>query len=464
MSRSNLRVLIVADHASMKFGGEAALPVHYFRILRKRGIETWLVVHERTRDELESLLQGEFDRIHFVPDTLWHRIVWQSSRLLPQRLSRITFGLVLRLMTQMVQRGIVKRAVGEKQIDIVHQPIPVSPKDPSLIFGLGVPVVIGPMNGGIDYPPAFRRRQSPFVDLTLRFGHLFSNLLNTLIPGKRKAATLLVANPRTHDALPKGIHGKVIELVENGVDLSIWKPKPQTQRLEFENVVEETKIQHSGQKAQQPTKFVYVGRLVDWKAVDLLMSGFKQVVEQVPAELEIIGDGPERAAIEEQARVLGLTKRRSKGSESTTQGCGCQPQEQEAVRFVGWLSPVDCAQRMQQADVLVLPSLLECGGAVVLEAMAMGIPVITTNWGGPAEYVDASCGILVEPASQDSFINGIAAAMIKMAQSPELRQTMGRAGHQRVINHFDWEVKVNTMLEIYRETIERVSTEKATPP
>jgi glycosyltransferase involved in cell wall biosynthesis len=54
--------------------------------------------------------------------------------------------------------------------------------------------------------------------------------------------------------------------------------------------------------------------------------------------------------------------------------------------------------------------------------------------------------------------------MIKMAQSPELRQTMGRAGHQRVINHFDWEVKVNTMLEIYRETIERVSTEKATPP
>src|SRR4028119_1223292 len=92
MSRSNLRVLIVAEHASMKFGGEAALPVHYFRILRKRGIETWLVVHERTRDELESLLQGEFDRIHFVPDTLWHRIVWQSSRLLPQRLSRITFG------------------------------------------------------------------------------------------------------------------------------------------------------------------------------------------------------------------------------------------------------------------------------------------------------------------------------------------------------------------------------------
>ncbi|NEQ17735.1 MAG: group 1 glycosyl transferase, partial [Moorea sp. SIO3E2] len=51
----NLRVLIAAEHASAKFGGEAALPLHYYRILRQRGIPTWLVVHERTRAELEAL-------------------------------------------------------------------------------------------------------------------------------------------------------------------------------------------------------------------------------------------------------------------------------------------------------------------------------------------------------------------------------------------------------------------------
>ena len=42
---SNPRVLIVAEHASAKFGGEAILPLHYFRVLRKRGIEAWLIVH-----------------------------------------------------------------------------------------------------------------------------------------------------------------------------------------------------------------------------------------------------------------------------------------------------------------------------------------------------------------------------------------------------------------------------------
>jgi glycosyltransferase involved in cell wall biosynthesis len=470
MPTDNLRVLIVAEHASLKFGGEAALPLHYFRVLRKRSLETWLVVHERTRDELKSLFPGDFDRIHFVPDTFWHRLVFQCGRLLPARLSYFTFGLVLRVLTQLVQRRIIKRVVQEQQIDIIHQPIPVSPKEPSMIFDMGVPVVIGPMNGGMDYPPAFGRMQSRLVDLTLGIGSLFANSINTLIPGKRKATTLLVANPRTRDALPKGIRGKVIELVENGVDLSIWKSKPsrlearplryQIQSSESETPVEETKTQHLEQTPQQPAKFVFVGRLVDWKAVDLLLLAFKRVVEQVPAELEIVGDGTERTALEAQAKELGLIQPQNQNTESITQEMASEPQEKDVVRFSGWLSQVDCAQRLLSAKTLVLPSLFECGGAVVLEAMAMGMPVIATNWGGPADYLDESCGILVNPASRDSFINDLAAAMLEMAKHPELCQAMGRAGRERVRDYFDWEVKVDTMLGIYQETIERYAAER----
>jgi len=445
----------------MKFGGEAALPFHYFRILRQRGLETWLVVHERTRDELKSLFSDDFDRIHFVHDTFWHRVLFQWSQLLPRRLSYFTFGLISRLLTQMVQRRIIKQVVREQQIDIIHQPIPVSPKEPSMIFGMSVPVVIGPMNGGMDYPPAFRDKQSRFVDLTLGIGRLLANLLNMLIPGKRACDTLVVANQRTKDALPKGTCGKVVELVENGVDLSIWKPKAQNQSARPENIiVEETKTQHLGQELQRQTKFIFVGRLVDWKAVDLLLFAFKRVVERVPAELKIIGDGTERAALEEQATELGLIKPQSQNTKAIAQEMASEPQEREAVRFAGWLSQTDCAQRLKKSDVLVLPSLLECGGAVVLEAMAMSIPVIATKWGGPADYLDELCGILVEPVSRDSFINDLAAAMLKMAQQPELRQEMGNAACQRVLGHFDWEVKIDTMLEIYQETLKRYATKQ----
>ncbi len=427
MSVNNPHVLIVAEHASLKFGGEAALPWHYFHFLRKQGVEAWLVVHDWTRDELKSFFPEDFERIYFIPDPNWTHVVGKWGRFLPSRVANFTIYLLLRLIVQILyQRPIIKQAIREQNIDIIHQPIPVSPKEPSILFGMGVPVVIGPMNGGMEYPPGFRYMESRFASKTLQLARLGSNLFNILIPGKLQATTLLVANPRTKDALPKFIRGRVMELVENGVDLSLWQAKTEVP---------------NAKESPQPAKFVFVGRLVDWKAVDLLINACKKVVEQIPVELEIIGDGVEMAKLQALAKDLDLT-----------------PPENPVVNFTGWLSQAECAQRLESADVMVLPSLFECGGAVVLEAMAMGIPVIATKWGGPADYLDASCGILVEPTSRDSFINDLAEAMVKMAQSPKLRQEMGLAGRQRVIDNFDWEVKATKIIDVYQEAITRANT------
>ncbi len=452
MSINNLHVLIVAEHASLKYGGEAALPLHYFRVLRQRGIDTWLIVHERTREELQSLFQSDLDCIYFISDTVWHRWLWKCSHILPKRLADFTFSLVLRLITQISQRRLAKKIVQEKNIDIIHQPILVSPKEPSTIFQMGAPVVIGPMNGGMKYPPAFRNRENSFVNLGVETGRLFANLFNTLIPGKRQATTILVANQRTKESLPKGITGKIIEIVENGVDLSIWKSKFLNGSLDSENLAAQI-------ETRRPVRFVFVGRLVQWKAVDLLLKAFKSLSEEISVELEIIGDGEQRSDLETLAQELGLIKPQK--AASATQNFDSEALKTDLVNFTGFLSQSDCAQRLQSADVMVLPSLYECGGAVVLEAMTMGIPVIATNWGGPTDYLDESCGILVEPKTPDLFVRDLAGAMLKLAKSPELRQTMGKAGHQRILDRFDWEVKVDTMLEIYREAIARYSNTKS---
>lgn len=432
MSHKKFRILIIAEHASLKFGGEAALPLQYFRVLRDRGIETWLVVHERTREELEETFSNDIDRIYFIPDTFWHRLLWQLSRPLPRRISSITVGFLLALLTQLFQLQIAKRVIKEKKIDIVHQPIPVSPKQPSMLFNLGVPIVIGPMNGGMNYPPAFQYMESRWVQQMVGVGRFFSSFMNILIPGKRKATILLVANTRTKEALPKSVaHNTIIELVENGVDLSIWSS-------EKSPILSDESEINLRQGEKKSTRFVYIGRLVDWKAVDLLLIALKQVVEYIPVELEIIGDGVEKVNLEQQAIALGLIS----------------PQ---TVRFSGWLSQVDCAKRLQEANVLVLPSLYECGGAVVLEAMAVGLPVIATNWGGPTDYLNQDCGILVEPTSKQALIDGFAKAMIKMSENPELIQKMGQAGHQRVIKDFDWEKKGDEILKIYQKSVDLYS-------
>jgi glycosyltransferase involved in cell wall biosynthesis len=418
----NLRVLIVAEHASAKFGGEAALPLHYYRILRQREIPTWLVVHERTRTELQALFP-EDKNITYIPDTTWHRLLYQLGKRLPSRLSYFTVGFIMRIMTQLAQRRIIHHIVKEENVNIIHQPIPVSPKEPSMIFGMGVPVIIGPMNGGMDYPPAFKKMQNPIENLTLVLGRKFSSLMNKLIPGKRQAALLIVANERTRQALPQGVCKQVIELVENGVDLSVWKP----------SISNSTKTQSS------ITRYIFVGRLVNWKAVDLLLQAFKYASSQASISLTIIGDGVERSNLEQKAQELDIL--------------ATDAHQSGKVFFLGWLSQEECSEKLQQFDVLVLPSLMECGGAVVLEAMAKGLPVIATNWGGPADYLDPSCGILVEPLSREIFMENLANAMLKLARSHQDRQAMGKAGQAKVQQFFDWEVKVDQMLQVYQQVV-----------
>ena len=424
------RVLIAAEHASARFGGEAALPLHYFRVLRNRGVPVWLITHARTRDELSALYPGDA-HIVYIDDTGWHRAMWRIGQRLPNAISYVTTGFLSRLSTQLAQRRIVRRLVAEHGIEVVHQPMPVSPREPSMLFGFGVPVVIGPMNGGMDYPPAFRRHRGAAERWLLNAGRASAALLNRLMPGKRRAAALLVANKRTRDALPAGVCEHVVELVENGVDLGVWRPAAAQAQAASDDAV---------------TTFVFMGRLVDWKAVDLLLEAFARARARAPMRLWVLGDGSERAALEALAARLAIPS----GSDADV----------GAIHFAGWLPQAACAGRLAEADVLVLPSLLECGGAVVLEAMSLGKPVIATAWGGPLDYLDPSCGVLVAPASRDAIVEGFEAAMVALAQSPERRRNLGEQGLRKVRREFDWETKVDGMLDIYRVAMQHRTPDK----
>lgn len=416
------RVLIAAEHASARFGGEAALALHYYRVLRRRGHEVTLVVHERTRDELSALFPGD-PCIRYVADTGFQRAMWRIGSRLPGRIDSITTAFLLRLATQSSQRRVISELVRAGGVDVVHQPMPVSPKEPSLLFGLGVPVVIGPMNGGMDFPPAFRHYQSRWTSTALAAGRTLSSAMNRLMPGKLRSEVLLVANPRTRAALPRGVRGEVVDLVENGVDLGLW-----------------TAGEPSTPAAGAPLRLLFMGRLVALKAVDLLIQAFVQACSRAPIALAIAGDGPECERLQSLCRQLGVLAEREG--------------EPGRVRFLGWQTQAQCAAHLRESDALVLPSLMECGGAVVLEAMAAGRPVIATAWGGPADYLDANCGILVAPTSSESFREGLTEAMLQLAADPERRGAMGRAARTKVVEQFDWEVKVDRILDIYRRAIE----------
>jgi len=115
--------------------------------------------------------------MHFVPDTWQHRLLNNCGRFIPARVKEFTFGILSHQYTQVVQRRIVRRPVSQHQSDVVHEPTPVSATFPSLMFGLGAPVAMGPLNTVVKFPLAFRSPQNPTIDLFIAIGHQESRFL-----------------------------------------------------------------------------------------------------------------------------------------------------------------------------------------------------------------------------------------------------------------------------------------------
>ena len=142
----------------MSLGGESSLAMRWFLGLLKEGVDVHLLVHVRWKPDLGQSLSTLASRIHYVPDVLLQKICSKLGKSLPDHVRSFTSDWLLHLITQFMQRRAARRLIEQYQIDIVHEPSPVTPRLPSMMHGLGVPIVIGPMNGNMTYPPGFRNR------------------------------------------------------------------------------------------------------------------------------------------------------------------------------------------------------------------------------------------------------------------------------------------------------------------
>ncbi len=415
-----MRILMVVENISRKMGGESGKSFYYLQLLRERNIEVRAICHGRVHEEIRQEFAQDpeqFQKIHLIDDTWYQAMIWWIGKKFPARIQDLIFNQIIHWVTQYQGRKLAKKLIEEHQIDLIFEPAPITPKGLSFMYDMGVPVVIGPLSGGLDFPPAFQYMDSKISRLSIKVSRYFSNILNQLVPGKLKADALIVANPQTQAALPQGSQGKLYEVIECGVDLDFWLPK---------------KLHQS--QPDQIIRFIYVGRFVDWKGVEFLIEAFHSVVSFNPnVVLELVGDGRLQKQLENRVKELGI---------------------QNHVQFHGWQPRAKVVQLLHECDVFVMPSLREAGGNAIMEAMAIGLPTITTNWGGPASIVDSRCGILVDPTSPEEFTEGLSKAMIRLAESSQLRDQMAEAAKQRVReDYFDWQSKCDRMIEIFAETL-----------
>ena len=183
-----------------------------------------------------------------------------------------------------------------------------------------------------------------------------------------------------------------------------------------------------------PIIILFVGRLVWYKGLDLLLKAFAQMKNK-NCTLTIVGGGPLEQELHEQARKFGLNK----------------------VRFTGMVSEVENLQCIEKCDFLVLPSTskAEAFALVQIEAMAFGKPVINTALpsGVPCISIDGVTGLIVQPGN----LLELTQAMDEMTENNSMRETYGRQAYDMVQKEYTQNVMNRSYYKLFDELLKEKS-------
>jgi len=194
--------------------------------------------------------------------------------------------------------------------------------------------------------------------------------------------------------------------------------------------------------AANPPRLVCLGRHVRDKGFDVAIDALAQLLPRHPhTQLVFASDGPERHALEEQARRLGI---------------------EQAVQFAGWLSEPQLRALVDSAAAVIVPSRWREGfGLVALEAALRARPVIAARVGGLPEVVaDGITGLLVDKEDSDA----LAAAIDRLLSQPGLAAHLGQAARARALRVFDFDTHVTAYEELYHQLVAARHGVAARPP
>ncbi len=313
-------------------------------------------------------------------------------------------------------RRFLKALLAKEHFDVIHHLSPFTWRYPSPAAGLAVPLLRGPLAGGLLTPPELantvKAAEPRFMSLrkTDDARKLYDPFLRASF---RQTDKLLVAAPYVLDLLPPlTIPPYEVEL-EHGIDDPLPFTYDVARSLERDEV-----------------NLLYVGRVVRTKGTRDAVRAMAQVSASTRVKLTIIGDGDDLEACRREAAELGVT---------------------EKVDFLGWRTKPEVDAHLANADVFLFPSFREPTGGVLLEALRHSLPCITCDYGGPAHIVDDSCGIRVPPAPEADFAQDIAAAIDCLADDPGLRHQLAKGASWRAENEFDWKSKRRRIGAIYSD-------------
>jgi len=413
-----MKVLILAEQCNPEW---ASLPYFSYQLAlaTSKKIDVVLVTHIRGQRGIENNLTGNNLEVIYIDNEFIAKPLYILGQLLKKiKLGGLMTNMALKyppyIMFEYLAYKKLKKRLSYGEFDLIHRISPVSPTLPSPFAKWSdKPFIYGPLNGALPWPKEAKDAAGKEREL-ISFIRDVYKIFPYYQASFKYSARILAAFEHVKSDIPNKYHNKVIKYDELGVSSDSYKPL-------------------GVEKKSEKCRFLFVGRLVPYKSADIAIKAFAEspLLSQCH-ELIIVGDGPEFSYLKSLINTYNASN---------------------SIELIGWKSQLEVAEIMQESDVFVFPTLREVGGNVIIEALSSGLPCIVPNYGGPSELVDEDCGFKVPLCDKEEFILNYRTIMEKLANDKPLRMKLSKAARQKVLDKYDWNVKAEKLIDIYRSVL-----------
>jgi glycosyltransferase involved in cell wall biosynthesis len=388
-----------------------------------------LVVRSPSEDSVRRA-KAPFRTIEVVRMPLLERIyAWSLRRIFKYNYDTqvlTAFGYPFSLAFEWRAWRQLRRRIFAGEFDVVLRVMPYTPVIPSLFAYFlrkrPIPFVIGPLNGGLPWPPGFSQleKQREWI-AGLRDLYRYLPFARSTY---RHAAAIVAASSQTYSEFA-AYPDKLFFVPEAGIDRSLCFRDSRSP-------------QHGGK-----LELIFVGGLVPRKACDLALRAAAPLLRSALARFTVVGDGPERNRLEQLARSLGIEK---------------------AVSFCGWVSHQEVLKRFRAADVMLFPTVRDNGPGVVSEALATGAVPVVADFGGPGDIVHPEVGYKVLLTSENDMVAQMEKTLHGLAQDRDLLNRLRQQGMSYARECLTWDAKAQSFTRILYWAVRRGPKPNLPPP
>lgn len=401
------RILIIAYDCNPQKGAEAMMAFNWINSLVKN-YKVKVITDIRHKEYLEA--KGISFDVEYVT---------YASKKIYSLLEKVhAYNILYRLFIKSFRKTVSLSEVDT--YDLIHCLTPAGYFSYNDLYKLDKPLVVGPLGGGLKFPKGFGRYKT--------FKYLLRNIYYSYIRHNPKCKKyyknclkILIGTRYLLEHLPKSVHAKTIEFFDTVVDTNKYFPCYQTKNGTI--------------------NILYSGRMELSKGCLLLLEAFKLLIQEgcFQLRLTMLGEGSQLSRIKKRVEKADLDK---------------------YIKLPGFVPADEVKEYLQKSDIYCLPSLKEPGGTSILEALACGIPVITTDYGGPAISITEECGIKINAKNYNEYILDLKQSIRYLMDNPEERRRLGQNGRMRAVAEYSHEKLEEKITDLYKSMFEEIVLQK----